>query len=227
MRKFVLVLLFIVTACSQPMENHDSILEVSSCTLPCWNNINSGQTSEEDALHSISSLSFVEKESILVTNKPWNVFDNQIFFTFSKKSGFNTKDLRMSKIDILNGFVGVITLCGDLHTTLGDIEQEIGKPEKIISGGSIAGGRDVILVHSTEGVYYWYNTKEVPKELEFEVNPKIELRCLSIFDPRILEEMMDAGMFSMGHYNAEETLKVMYPWNGYGNLDEKYPPRQP
>lgn len=25
----------------------------------------------------------------------------------------------------------------------------------------------------------------------------------------------------MGHYNAEETLRVMYLWDEYGNLDEK------
>jgi hypothetical protein len=227
MKKLMLALFFTVVACSQPLENQISILEKSTCNLPCWNNINTGQTSEQDALDSISALSSVEKESIPVTNKPWNIFDNQIVFSFSAKSGFNSRDPWMSKIDISNGVARVVTLCGELHTTMGEIVQEIGEPEGIISGGSIAGGRDVILVNPKAGVSYWYSTAVVPEEMEFVINPKIELRCLSLFDPMIFEQLMDAGMFSMGHYDAEETLKVMYSWDGYGNLDEKYPPRQP
>jgi len=43
----------------------------------------------------------------------------------------------------------------------------------------------------------------------------------------LYEKMLEAKFFSSGSYNAEETLKVMYPWDGYGSLDEKYPPRQP
>jgi len=218
---------FLIASCTTSTESQISITRKSDCDLPCWNNIIAGQTSEQDALASISTLSFIERESILVTNKPWNIFDNQIFFSYNARSGFKNNSLRLSEIDISDGLVRVLTLCGDLHTTIGEIVQETGEPEKLISGGSIAGGRDVILVNPKVGVSYWYNTNEVPQQLEFEISPEINVGCLALFDPAIFEEMLDAGMFSMGHYDAEETLRVMYPWDGYGNLDEKYPPRKP
>jgi hypothetical protein len=103
----------------------------------------------------------------------------------------------------------------------------IGEPENIISGGSIAGGRDVILINPEVGISYWYNTDGQPKDFEFEITPETRVSCLYIFTPENYEILMEVGMFSSGHYNTEETLRVMYPWDGYGNLEEKYPPRQP
>jgi hypothetical protein len=227
MRKVAFALLLILVACSKYVDDRPSILERSSCELPCWSNIIPGRTSEQGAIQTISALSFVEKESILVTNKPWKTFDNQIFFSFDTKSGFKTNSPKLSEIDVSNGLVRVLTLCGDLHTTIGDVAKKIGEPEKLISGGSIAGGRDVILVNSQVGVFYWYNTKELPDATELSISPAIKLQCLSAFDPNHFNELLDTGLFSMGYYNAEQTLKVMYSWNGYGNLDTKYPPRQP
>jgi hypothetical protein len=226
-KKIWLVMFFLLTSCTASVGDQISITKTSDCVLPCWNSIVAGQTKEQDAVQIISSLSFIDKESVLITKKPWNIFDNQIFFSFTARSGFKNKNPRLSEIDVLDGLVRVFTLCGELHTTMGEIVQEIGEPEMIVSGGSIAGGRDVILIKPKEGVSYWYNTKDVPKAVEFEINQQIEVQCLSLFDPAIFEELLDAGMFSMGHYNAEETMRVIYPWAGYGNLDEKYPPRQP
>ena len=227
MRKLALALILILAACSRYSADQSTILETSDCNFPCWNNIVAGQTSEQAAIQLLSALAFIEKDSILVTNKPWNIFDNQIFFSFTTESGFSDNSLKLSEIDISNDLVSVVTLCGNLHITIGEIAQEIGEPENLISGGSIAGGRDVILVNPQAGVFYWYNTREIPKDLELEINPEIEIQCVSMFDAGNYARLLDAGMFSMGHYNAEETLKVMYPWNGYGNLDEKYPPRRP
>ena len=124
-----------------------------------------------------------------------------------------------------SALVSILMLCGELNTTIGEIVEIIGDPEGIISDPNYTGGRSVMLVNPRQGVYYWYNTDEVPRNLEFVLTPDIEVKCLASFDPAIYEEILDAGMLSMGHLNAEETLKMMYPWGGYGNLDEKYPLR--
>jgi len=201
-------------------KNQVSILDNSNCDLPCWNNIIAGQTTEQDAIQTISNLSTINQKSIEIANEHWNIFDNRIFFSLNGTKG-------ISEIYIVGELVKSLWLCDNLNTTIGDITAKIGEPEKIISGGSIGGGRDVILISPTIGVSYFYNTKEFPKEVEFEINPEIQVDCLILFDPTFFTELMDASMFSMGHYNAEETLRVMYSWNGYGNLDKKYPPRQP
>jgi hypothetical protein len=215
-----IVLILFISSCTPSSKNQVSILDNSNCHLPCWNNIISGQTTEQDAIEVISNLSFVKKESIRIANEPWNIFDNQVDFSFGGAD--DTGDVYLS-----DGVVKMLYLCGNLNTTIGEITKEIGEPENIISGGSIAGGRDVILINPEMGVSYFYNTREFSEEVEFEIKPEIELECLNLFDPTFFTELMDGGMFSMGHYNAEETLRVMYSWDGYGSLDKKYPPRQP
>jgi hypothetical protein len=225
-RNWLLVFLLLV-ACTQSSGAQTSIVEESSCELPCWNNIIVGKTSEQEVLQVISTLPIVENKSILVTNQPRNIFDNQIFFQLNLDTTKRNNAPNLSQIDLSDNLVRVLALCGNLNTTIGEIVERTGKPEGIISGGSVAGGRDVILINSKIGISFWYNTDETPKKSEFIIDPEIQVHCLVLFDPFFYEEMLEAGLFSMGHYNAEETLRVLYPWDGYGNLDEKYPPRQP
>ena len=225
MKRIAFVLLFFVSSCSWLSGDQRSVLDDSSCDLPCWNNIVAGQTSEQEVLQILSGLPVVDQESILVMDQPWNIFDNQIFFTLDLGNGFGQTEGSYSVVEITDERVSVLMLCGELNTTIGEIVEIIGDPEGLISDRDIAGGRYVILVNPGKGVYYWYSTAEVPRDMELTITPNIEVECLGLFDSAMYEEILDAGMLSMGHLNAEETLKMMYPWGGYGNLDEKYPLR--
>ena len=133
-------------------------------------------------------------------------------------------------IYFIDNVVNDMSICRQLRTNIGEIVNAVGEPESIITGGAMTGGKDVILIWSENGLSVSYNTNEIPENQRAEIGPEIEIICLDLFDPDLYYEMTDAGFFSMGYYNAEETLKAMYPWNGYGNLNEKYPfrnPRQP
>ncbi len=101
--------------------------------------------------------------------------------------------------------------------------KEVGEPEYIISGNDVGGGRTVILIYPQKGVDYSFTT-----ELSnLEITPETQIDCIHLFDISYYETLLEAGFFSSGYYNAEETMRVWYEWDGYGNLDEKYPPRQP
>ena len=220
-RLFLLILLFIA-ACKTTSEDL-SILEKSSCNLACWNGVVAGQTSEDDLLKILENLPDVDPETIRTTNQAWNIFDNQIYFSFHQGWTLSQRPKLRGEAYITNNIVSELTFCGDILITMGEIVKQIGEPESIISGNNFYGGRTVILVHSQKGVSFWYTT-----ELdELEITPDTRIGCLRVFDPLLYEEMLEAKFFSNGYYNAEETLKVMYSWDGYGNLDEKYPPRQP
>jgi hypothetical protein len=191
--------------------------------LPCWNGIVAGQTTEGDLLKILENLPDIDPETIRATNQAWNIFDNQIYFSFHQGWTFSQRPNLKGEASIKNNTVSDFIICGDVHTTMGELVEQIGEPESIISGNNFYGGRTVILVHSQKGVEFWYTT-----ELDqLEITPDIQISCLKIFDPLLYEEMLEAKLFSNGYYNAEETLRVMYSWDGYGNLDEKYPPRQP
>lgn len=226
MKKNWLLLLFVVSACAT-RPNDVSVLDESSCKLPCWNNIIVGQTTGDEFTQFMETSADINKESIQVDDHRWKIFDSSIFFSFDQGSLLNPRPRMQVDAGFSNNILSELTICGELNTTIGDVVEQIGEPESIISGGNLDGNRDVILINSKMGVSYWYATDPSFGELEYEIHPDIEIECLDLFDPSLYEEMMEVGLFSMGHYNAEETLKVMYPWDGYGNLDEKYPPRQP
>jgi hypothetical protein len=181
-----------------------SILDDSGCALPCWHGIVPGKTTIYDGVITY------DIESGWLFNRRLDVW----------AQAFWTSDTVIKYVDI----------CGDedqIDTTIGDLIEKSGEPEFIISGGNHLGGKDVILIHPKKGVSYWYQTNSLPVDRQAEISADIQIRCLGLFDPTMYSAMMDAGLFSMGFYNAEETMRVMYSWEGYGNLAQKYPSRQP
>jgi hypothetical protein len=203
-------------------------LEKSNCELPCWNNIIAGQTTETDLLQILDSLSIVDPRSIQNANQPWNVFDNKVYFAIYQDAATNQQSKIRGYSYSIDGIVSQLILCGEIHTSMGDIVDVIGEPENILSGGNIEdSGRLVILMNSQKGISYWYTAQKTRNSQRYEITPDVQVDCIDVFDPVLYEKLLDAKLLSGGHLNAEETLKVMYPWNGYGDLEEKYPPRQP
>jgi hypothetical protein len=166
----------------------------------------------------------IDQKSIQNENRPdESIFDNKILFSFHQGWTLSQRPKIEGESRISNDVVSDLIICGEIKTSMGQLVEVVGEPETIISGNNFYGGRTIILTNSQNGVSYWYTT-----ELNnLEITPDTQIECLKIFDPLLYEKMLEAKFFSNGYYNAEETLKVWYPWDGYGNLDEKYPPRQP
>lgn len=222
MRKLVLLIFLFVVACGKSADEL-SILDKSSCKLPCWNDIVVGQTTEGKLLEILANLPDVDSESIQNNNQVWDIFDNQILFSFRQGWTLSQRPRLRGYVDITDGIVSVLMFCGEINTTIGALAEVVGEPENIISGNNFYGGRTVILTLPSKGVSFSYTT-----QLDnLEITPNTQLDCVQLFNPLLYEKMLEAKLFSAGYYNAEETLRVMYPWDGYGNLDEKYPPRQP
>ncbi len=222
MKKFVLLICLFIVAC-QSTSNEMSILDKSTCKLPCWNGVFAGQTTEDELLNILENLPDIDPETIRNTNQAWNIFDDQIYFSFRQGWTFSQRPKLRGEAYITNKRVSELTLCGGINTSMGTLIEVLGKPDHVISGNNFYGGRTVILIDSQNGISYWYTT-----DLDqLEIAPDTSIDCINLFDLSLYETMLDAKFFSNGYYNAEQTKKVWYLWDGYGNLDEKYPPRQP
>jgi hypothetical protein len=222
MKKLILLMCLFVAACVKSSDDL-SILDKSSCKLPCWNGVIAGQTTEDELLKILEKSPDVDPGTVRNTNQAWNIFDDQVYFSFRQGWTLSQRPKLRGEANITNNRVSELTLCGEINTTMGALVEAVGEPEHIISGNNFYGGRTVILISSQKGISYWYTTKLD----NLEISKDTFINCIDIFDPSLYETMLDAKFFSNGYYNAEETKKVWYPWNGYGNLDEKYPPRQP
>lgn len=222
MKKILLVISLFMMSCGD-LSNEVSILDKSNCKYPCWNDIVVGETTEDSLLKILDDLPEINQSSIKNNKLSQSIIDNQIYFSFDQGWSLSNRPQLRGEVDIKNNIVSNLILCGKINTPMSWLIEEIGEPEYLISGNAIGGGRTVILIDSKNGISYWFNAKL--SKLEVMSTTKID--CIHLFDVSLYEEMLDIGLFSSGYYNAEETMRVWYEWDGYGNLDEKYPPRQP
>jgi hypothetical protein len=220
-KKIILLIFLFVTACSVSPDE-ESILDKSSCDLPCWNGIIPGQTTEAEFLEILQNLPNIDAGTIKdQMTSQGNIFNNLIFFSFQHGWTLSQRPKLHGVARIINNTVSSFSICGEINTSMDRLVEQVGEPEHIISGNNFYGGRLVILINEKMGVNYSY-TADLDK---LEITPETRIECIDTFDPSISEKMLEAGYFSNGDYNAEQTLSAWYSWEGYGNLDEKYPPR--
>jgi len=220
MKKLHLLLLFVVTACSLVVPEI-SVLDNPVCNLPCWNGITPGQTSQPDALQIVTSLDGIDQKKTNVLNVPWLIFNKQIWFylyTNPSLGGVQTD----GAIYFIDNKVATVILRRNIGKTFGDMVELVGEPETIISMTLVEGGIVVLAIIPSKGVEFEFYTKSNER-----FGPETQIDNVMFFNSIQYEQLLDAGMFSLGIYNANEIRKIMYQWKGYGNIEELYPPRFP
>jgi hypothetical protein len=139
------------------------------------------------------------------------------FSLFLETPGINRETLGL--VESLGGKVAELRLMENLNLVFGDVVQRIGEPEYVISAPFIGGGNVFVALYPAKGVSFDipYTSKEVGAETE--------IKTITLFDPADYERLLGNRVFSV--YDVEGTKEIMYPWKGYGNIKELYPPRIP
>jgi hypothetical protein len=217
---FSLLFLCFVVSCSLTGPSI-SILDDSQCELPCWKGITPGETSHEEALQIVKGLDGIDAESIAVINLPWEIFNKRIWFYLYKDSSL-TKEQTDGALYFIDDKVVALLLQRNIVRSFGDMVESVGEPETIISKPFVGGGNVVMAILPSKGIRFEFFAK--PSD---ELQPETEIDNVMFFDTKYYEDLLESGMFSLGEYGASDTRKIMYPWKGYGNLQELYPPRLP
>jgi len=217
-RAFLLILLFI-TAC-KPTNSKISILKESSCEPPCWNGITPGTTTYSEASQILTKLAGIDSENVVDLNQPWKIFNRYIRFVLYKNSPLTTVQTD-GEIYFIDNEVVALLLQRNIGKTFGEMIEIAGKPEMLISMPFNGGGPEFTAIITSSGVMFEFyaNSKELRSDTKID--------NVIFFDPMYYEELLDIGLFSQGAYNANETKTIIYPWKGYGSIDELYPPRIP
>lgn len=213
MKKLITVILLLMSACTP--SNSESILDNPVCDLPCWNNIIPGKTTEKDFMVIIEELPNVDQDSIVNVGKPWNTFDNRIYVSVGRNLDLETY--------VLDDLVVMMDFSGALSMSFGQFIERIGYPDNIITIGGHDGSISVIALYPEKGVGY----ASFVNDSDLDIQQSDDVYSLTIFDPQRFIDILDAGMFSNGFYNASQTQEMMYPWKGYGSINELYPLRTP
>jgi hypothetical protein len=217
MKKIYPVIVILLTACTI-LNEKPSILDDSSCQAPCWNEITVGVTTTDEMLTILKELPNVDTDSVTVTNSPWQIYDSGINFFLYPSPIFENRHDAYSQANIIQDKVVNLAFCGDIGISFGDITKKIGEPKNIVIGPSLSGGQFVIAINQDIGFQFWYDTTNIPKPSRDEITPEIQIDCLVYFDPNLYQDMLEIGVFSMGHLDAKGTLDAMQPWTGYGEI---------
>lgn len=213
-----LFLVLILTSCTI-LGKQPSVLEDSNCEAPCWNGIVVGVTAGEEMLAILRELPIVDQNIAMLSS--WKIYDGGLNF-YLYPSGFYKHNVIVYS-QFIQGKVAEISFCGDPGISFGDIVERVGEPKNIIIIGSPSGGSFVTAINEDIGIRFTYDTANIPKHLRAEIAPEIPIKCLIYFAPEFYDEMLEAGSFSAGHLNAEQTLKAIRPWVGYGDLNQYIP----
>ncbi len=217
-----LVILFSIIGCQAKKTN--SFLTNFACLPPCWESIKPGETTVEKAMVTLHQLPDIDQKKISTHGESWNTFEDIIYFHLlsEKTEGFAY---------VLDHKVVFLLFVGGLNTTFDEASKRIGMPKFVINVPTHSGvpgipmvGNSITAFDPEKGIAYTYNTSEIAKVKQAEIQPDIPLKMIFYFDPKSYDRLLDAGIFSMSLLNREDTLKFIRPWDGYGSIEKKYPP---
>lgn len=213
----LLVLLVIYAEGCSIYSPRQSILEISTCELPCWLGIKVGATNLDQLKEILSSHPQINQSSISYIEN-WYQFEEGVRFTFFEK---NNKENAVETTVLLNkGTVTFIKIYGSLGINVQQVIDIIGNPDTVQAAYEHGGDVEVNLIFSNAGLH---TVSRVPNEHE-EINSDSQLTLLDIFEPNQYQEVLESGFLLNSPYNLEE--KNYFPWDGFGIIEEKYwPPR--
>jgi hypothetical protein len=186
------------------------IFKVSSCNLPCWNQIHIGKTTLPEFIKIINELAFVDKESI--TQRKFSKDLPYIAGFFAHPSRINITDIQGAAV-FKDNVIVYFSLTGHLNTKMQEMVEKFGEPDLVLTTGPRP-EIYVTFVNLQKGVAYGRGVENENVTL----SKDLSLQYIYLFDPKMFELLSKARLFLTADYT--------YPWSGYGILKEKYLPKE-
>jgi hypothetical protein len=184
------------------------ILKVSSCNLPCWNQIYIGKTTISEFTKIINELDFVDKESI--TQRKFSKDLPYIAGFFAHPSRVNITDIQGAAV-FKDNVIIYFSLTGYLNTTMQELVEKFGEPDIVLTTGPRP-QIYVTFVSLQKGIAYG---RGVDNE-NIELTKDLSLQYIYLFSPEMFETLSKEGLFLTADYT--------YQWSGYGILKDEYFP---
>jgi hypothetical protein len=193
----------------------NTALSISTCQIPCWNELEPGITSKEEFLEIINN-------NMYVYDKPVSI-DKRFSGEFGEIANFSIKLEKFgepTRVEILfyQGKIALIFIIGNIGLTVEDVITEYGTPEFIyIDKPTIESPKvNVNILYPSKGLIFAYQEKNVYSE----INPDDEIIDLATFCPDQYKELVkNSILFSSTSKNLEDWF---FPWTGYGSIINKY-----
>jgi hypothetical protein len=213
MKKILLFITFIVSVVGcEALPKSADIFKNPVCEPPCWENITPGLTTTEDALSILSEIKPIDKP-IHNTNLNLPGYDEELYFTLH-----NDKS-QLGFLSILDDKVSSINFDCKMELTLQEAIGLFGSPQYIlgIRSGEI---NAITLLDPQKGIAFGYFLKSRANEIK----PQDKISNVTFFDPKTYQLLLNIEVFSWNQMTAEETIRNMHPWEGFGRIDQYMTP---
>ncbi|MFZ3070021.1 MAG: hypothetical protein WA110_02720 [Anaerolineaceae bacterium] len=133
----------------------------------------------------------------MVDGGPWKFYEDRVFLDFLE-----------AEIDVDAHFIEdklvKISLNWELNTTFGEIVEKVGEPDYIINV-PLSGGLECLELLDKLCLY-----------------PQLGL--FFVFDPGIYDQLIESGNLGQSLLYGEDIINNLRHRDGYGSIQEKYPP---
>lgn len=193
-----------------------SILELSDCELPCWNQIEIGKTTMVELNQIIAELDFVESGS--TDTSRYSEEYPYITGFYARPSKVNLSTINGIALFTEDNLV-YFSLTGNLNTKMKYFVDQFGLPDLVLMTGrrGYPGSSKVVnyitFVNLQSGIAYGSGVESV----DVEISDDFKLEFFYMFDPKSFESLSNSGFFINQDYT--------YDWNGYGIIRDKYFPK--
>jgi hypothetical protein len=209
-----LAVLLVATGC-QLRRSEQSIVDNPTCSPPCWQNITPGVTTRQEFIDLITKYQYFQQESLHDYDSSWQSFDDLI----RGRIQFGPQAITNFDAFVLNEEIVDLSFHGSWNITLDQAINNLGKPTSIVV---IAYGNDIFveMLIPKKGIAFGYTSIGQPAWWQSRIEPDIKISSIDFYTPDAYEKILDAGLFSYGILDGNETLNRMQIWKGYGNLSQ-------
>lgn len=214
----ILIVLIAASCASAP--KGPEIFENPKCAAPCWENIAPGATTKEQAFTILSKIDAVNHTAVDLNRSDLLGFDDNIRFSLHNEK-------IIGYLEILSNQVSMISFDGELNLTLQNAIKLFDVPQSILV---IHSGHfdQVTLLNAQKGISFDYKLFGSQNLESSALEPETEISGVTFFDPNQYQKILDSGILSAYTLTADQTIKNLHPWNGYGSFKDKYwPPAAP
>ncbi len=220
---FIILLIMVGLASCIRTTTEFPLITNTTCHPPCWQNIVPGKSTEQEVVGILNDNPIIDSNSLAIKGEPWNSFSDVIYFKTKPNEDIGA-------IYFINDKVAMITISGILKFSFEQAIDNLGEPQYIINMPTYYGppgflkiSYEISALIPSEGIKFSYNTREIKGNNQSSLSPGNQISEVSFFDKNSYEYILQAGMFSEGVLNAIETEQYLIPWDGYGELEQKYP----
>jgi hypothetical protein len=203
-----------LSGCSSHLESDTGLATDNHCTPPCWHNITPGVSNGDDVLAQLRHDPSVNKDTLT-----YGVLgEGGPFWTFRWQS----EGERMNRIHLLGEKVLRIEISLDYDSTLGEVVDEYGSPERVYVPICAEDHRDRIFIdYPSSGLQFStplsIDLGNDTVETSVVLSETLAMADVVYFAPTSLREML-SEVFLLSPDEVDCRMDNSYEWPGFGRI---------